>query len=53
LDGYLRGLHLRDRWAPSSGNIHPLNPTNQTFVHNRLMIDHSFQTAFQAIMKFR
>lgn len=42
LDGYLRGLTLRDRWELSNGGIGNLNPTNQTFVYNRLMIDYKF-----------
>jgi hypothetical protein len=42
LDGYLRGLTLRDRWELSNGGIENLNPTNQTFVYNRLMIDYTF-----------
>lgn len=42
LDGYLRGLTLRDRWELSNGGIDNLNPTNQTFVYNRLMIDYKF-----------
>lgn len=42
LDGYLRGLTLRDRWELSNGGIGNLNPTNQTFVYNRVMIDYKF-----------
>ncbi len=42
LDGYLRGLTLRDRWELSNGGIDNLNPTNNTFVYNRLMIDYKF-----------
>jgi hypothetical protein len=42
LDGYLCGLTLRDRWELSNGGIDNLNPTNQTFVYNRLMIDYKF-----------
>ncbi|GLQ98458.1 hypothetical protein [Dyella mobilis] len=42
LDGYLRGLTLRDRWELSNGGIDNLNPTNQTFVYNRVMIDYKF-----------
>lgn len=42
LDGYLRGLTLRDRWELSNGGIGNLNPSNETFVYNRLMIDYKF-----------
>jgi len=42
LDGYLRGLTLRDRWELSNGGVDNLNPTNQTFVYNRVMIDYKF-----------
>jgi hypothetical protein len=42
LDGYLRGLTLRDRWELSNGGIDNLNPTNKTFVYNRVMIDYKF-----------
>ncbi|RDS80690.1 hypothetical protein [Dyella psychrodurans] len=42
LDGYLKGLTLRDRWELSNGGIDNLNPTNKTFVYNRLMIDYKF-----------
>lgn len=42
LDGYLKGLTLRDRWELSNGGVDNLNPTNQTFVYNRLMIDYKF-----------
>ena len=42
LDGYLKGLTLRNRWELSNGGIANLNPTNKTFVYNRLMIDYKF-----------
>jgi hypothetical protein len=42
LDGYLRGLTLRDRWELSNGGIGNLNPSNKTFVYNRVMIDYKF-----------
>ena len=42
LDGALKGLTLRDRWELSNGGIDNLNPTNKTFVYNRLMIDYKF-----------
>jgi hypothetical protein len=42
LDGYLKGLTLRDRWELSNGGVDNLNPTNQTFVYNRVMIDYKF-----------
>ncbi|GAB2580869.1 hypothetical protein ISP15_06310 [Dyella jejuensis] len=42
LDGYLRGLTLRDRWELSNGGVDNLNPSNKAFVYNRLMIDYKF-----------
>ncbi|WP_426700792.1 hypothetical protein ACPPVV_15645 [Rhodanobacter sp. Col0626] len=42
LDGYLKGLSLRDRWERSSGGINNLNPGNESFTYNRLMIDYKF-----------
>jgi hypothetical protein len=42
LDGFLRGLTLRDRWELSNGGVDNLNPSNKTFVYNRLMIDYKF-----------
>ena len=42
LDGYLRGFTLRDRWELSNGGAGNLNPSNRTFVYNRLMIDYKF-----------
>ncbi|WP_233839924.1 hypothetical protein [Dyella sp. 2HG41-7] len=42
LDGYLRGLTLRDRWELSNGGVANLNPSNKTFVYNRVMIDYKF-----------
>jgi hypothetical protein len=42
LDGVFKGLTLRNRWELSNGGIDNLNPTNKTFVYNRLMIDYKF-----------
>lgn len=42
LGGYLKGLTLRDRWELSNGGIGNLNPSNRTFVYNRMMIDYAF-----------
>lgn len=41
LDGVLKGLSLRDRWERSTGGT-GLNPGNQPFVYNRLMIAYAF-----------
>lgn len=41
LDGYLKGLSLRNRWERSTGGI-GLNPGNQPFVYDRLMIAYKF-----------
>lgn len=40
-DGYLKGLSLRNRWERSSGGI-GLNPGNQPFVYERVMIAYKF-----------
>ena len=42
LDGALKGLTLRNRWELSNGGVNNLNPTNKTFVYNRLMVDYKF-----------
>ena len=42
LTGALKGLTLRNRWELSNGGIDNLNPTNRTFVYNRVMIDYKF-----------
>ncbi|RUL70210.1 hypothetical protein [Dyella choica] len=42
LDGVLKGLTLRNRWELSNGGIGNLNPSNKTFVYNRVMIDYKF-----------
>jgi hypothetical protein len=42
LDGYMKGLSIRDRWERSSGGAGNLNPGNQSFVYNRLMISYKF-----------
>jgi hypothetical protein len=41
LDNYLKGLSLRDRWERSSGGT-GLNPGNEAFTYNRLMISYKF-----------
>ena len=41
LDGYLKGLSLRNRWERSVGGS-GLNPGNQSFTYNRLMISYKF-----------
>ncbi len=41
LDGYLKGLSLRNRWERSVGGT-GLNPGNQSFTYNRLMIAYKF-----------
>lgn len=42
MDGYLKGLSLRDRWERSTGGINDLNPGNESFTYNRLMISYKF-----------
>ncbi len=41
LDGYLKGLSLRNRWERSVGGT-GLNPGNQSFTYNRVMIAYKF-----------
>lgn len=41
-DGALKGLQLRDRWEKSAGGIANLNPGNEPFTYNRLMISYKF-----------
>jgi len=41
-DGFLKGFQIRDRWEKSSGGINNLNPGNQPFTYNRLMISYKF-----------
>ncbi len=41
LDGYLKGLTLRDRWERSVGGWN-LNPGNKPFTYNRVMVSYSF-----------
>ena len=41
LDGYLKGLTLRDRWERSVGGWN-LNPGNKPFTYNRVMISYQF-----------
>jgi hypothetical protein len=40
--GRLKDLSLRDRWERSSGGTHNLNPDNQPFTYNRLMLSYKF-----------
>jgi hypothetical protein len=40
-DGYLKGLSLRNRWERSTGGT-GLNPGNQPFVYDRVMIAYKF-----------
>ncbi|MET0332596.1 MAG: hypothetical protein ABW154_14325 [Dyella sp.] len=42
LDNVLKGLQLRDRWERSVGGSDNLNPGNQSFTYNRLMISYKF-----------
>jgi hypothetical protein len=42
MDGVLKGLTLRDRWERSTGGTHNLNPGDESFVYNRLMITYKF-----------
>jgi len=42
LDDYLKGLAVRNRWERSSGGIANLNPGNEPFTYNRLMITYKF-----------
>jgi hypothetical protein len=39
--GYLKGLTLRNRWERSAGGV-GLNPGNQSFIYNRVMISYKF-----------
>jgi hypothetical protein len=41
-DGALKGLQLRDRWEKSAGGIANLNPGNEAFTYNRVMISYKF-----------
>ena len=41
-DGALKGLQLRDRWERSTGGIDNLNPGNESFTYNRVMISYKF-----------
>jgi hypothetical protein len=40
--GWVKGLTLRDRWERSDGGANALNPGNEAFVYNRVMIDYRF-----------
>ena len=42
LDSVLKGLQVRDRWERSVGGIANLNPGNEPFTYNRLMISYKF-----------
>jgi hypothetical protein len=41
-DGYLKGFQIRDRWEKSVGGINNLNPGNQPFTYNRVMLSYKF-----------
>ncbi|WP_158753524.1 hypothetical protein [Dyella sp. S184] len=40
--GFLKGFQIRDRWEKSSGGINNLNPGNQSFTYNRVMLTYKF-----------
>ena len=42
MDSVLKGLQLRDRWERSVGGIANLNPGNESFTYNRVMISYKF-----------
>ena len=42
MDNVLKGLQLRDRWERSVGGIANLNPGNESFTYNRVMISYKF-----------
>lgn len=42
LDSLLKGLQVRDRWERSVGGIANLNPGNEAFTYNRLMVSYKF-----------
>jgi hypothetical protein len=42
LDQWVKGLTVRNRWERSTGGINNLNPSNQPFVYNRVMITYKF-----------
>ena len=42
IDSVLIGLQLRDRWERSVGGTANLNPGNESFTYNRLMISYKF-----------
>ncbi len=42
MDGVLKGLTLRNRWERSVGGSGNLNPGNESFTYNRLMITYKF-----------
>jgi len=41
-EGALKGLQLRDRWEKSVGGVANLNPGNESFTYNRVMISYKF-----------
>lgn len=41
-DGYLKGFQIRDRFERSNGGIANLNPGNQAFTYNRVMLSYKF-----------
>jgi hypothetical protein len=42
MDSVLKGLTLRNRWERSTGGSGNLNPGNESFTYNRLMISYKF-----------
>jgi len=40
--GALKGLSVRDRWERSSGGKNNLNPGNNAFMYNRVMVSYAF-----------
>ena len=41
-DGFLKGFQIRDRWEKSVGGINNLNPGNEPFTYNRVMLSYKF-----------
>ena len=41
-DGFMKGFQIRDRWERSSGGINNLNPGNEAFTYNRVMLSYKF-----------
>lgn len=41
-DGFMKGFQIRDRWERSTGGINNLNPGNEPFTYNRVMLSYKF-----------